>query len=225
MYKISKKYKIVISIIIVILIFFISYYIYSKDEDSKIILQENNIIEENSKENSQNDNSNIIVHISGSVVNEGIVELKVNSRVSDAIQKAGGLKEDANISKINLAYILEDGMKIYIPSKNDKEELNETVTNSEYKSDETNRYVIKSSETNSKDNSNKVSNSNSSKVNINNATQTELETLPGIGPSTALKILTYRKENGKFNSIDDIQNVSGIGENKFNKIKELICVK
>ena len=61
-------------------------------------------------------------------------------------------------------------------------------------------------------------------VNINNATQTELETLPGIGPSTALKIISYRNENGQFSSIEDIKNVSGIGDNKFESIKDLICV-
>lgn len=61
-------------------------------------------------------------------------------------------------------------------------------------------------------------------VNINTATQTELETLPGIGTSTALKIVNYRNENGKFESIEDIKNVSGIGEAKFNNIKRLICI-
>ena len=63
-----------------------------------------------------------------------------------------------------------------------------------------------------------------SKVNINVATQSELESLPGIGPSTALKIVNYRKENGKFKTIDDIKQVSGIGDSKFNNIKNLIAV-
>lgn len=62
------------------------------------------------------------------------------------------------------------------------------------------------------------------KVNINTATQTQLETLPGIGPSTASKIVSYRKENGKFKSIEDIKKVSGIGGSKFDKIKDFICV-
>ena len=64
----------------------------------------------------------------------------------------------------------------------------------------------------------------SSIVNINTATQTELETLPGIGPSTALKIINYRKENGKFSSIEDLKNVSGIGDNKFEALKKYITV-
>ena len=61
-------------------------------------------------------------------------------------------------------------------------------------------------------------------VNINTATQTELETLPGIGPSTALKIINYRKENGKFSNIEDLKNVNGIGENKFEALKKYITV-
>ncbi len=65
----------------------------------------------------------------------------------------------------------------------------------------------------------------SEKVNINTATQTELETLPGIGPSTAMKIITYRKEKGKFMKKEEIKEVSGIGESKYNKIKDLIVVK
>ena len=62
------------------------------------------------------------------------------------------------------------------------------------------------------------------KINLNKATQTELETLPGIGPSTAEKIIEYRKENGNFKNIEDIMNVNGIGESKYNKIKDLISV-
>ena len=68
------------------------------------------------------------------------------------------------------------------------------------------------------------SSTNKSKVNINTAPQTELETLPGIGPSIALKIINYRNENGKFSSIDEIKNVSGIGDSKFENIKKYITV-
>ena len=63
------------------------------------------------------------------------------------------------------------------------------------------------------------------KININKAAQTEIETLPGIGPSTALKIINYRNEHGKFKNIEDIKNVSGIGDPKFENIKEYICVE
>lgn len=65
---------------------------------------------------------------------------------------------------------------------------------------------------------------NTNLININTATQTELETLTGIGPSTALKIINYREENGKFNTIEDIKNVPGIGDSKYEAIKNEICV-
>ena len=102
-------------------------------------------------------------------------------------------------------------MKINIPSKNDNS--NENINNTE-------NYITKE-KLNSSNNTNSAK---TSKININSATQTELETLPGIGPSTALKIINYRKEKGKFNKIEDIKNVNGIGESKFNKIKEFIKI-
>lgn len=72
------------------------------------------------------------------------------------------------------------------------------------------------------ENTSKTKEKQNAKININTATQTELETLPGIGPSTALKIIAYRKEKGKFKTIEDIKEVSGIGESKFNNIKDSI---
>ena len=112
----------------------------------------------------------------------------------------GGLKENACLDDINLAYKLEDGMKIDIPTKQEKQENISTQNN-----------IISNNKQNTK-------------ININTATQTELETLSGIGASTALKIINYRKENGNFSSIEDIKNVSGIGESKYSSIKDSITV-
>ena len=116
-------------------------------------------------------------------------------------------------------------MKIHIPTEKEMESQKEM---------EVKEYITKSSgsniEDNSKSNSNSIQNSGSTtliqntKININTATQTQLETLPGIGPSTAIKIINYREQQGKFKSIEDIKNVSGIGDNKFKNIKDLICV-
>lgn len=147
----------------------------------------------------------IVVHITGQVVNQGIVKLEEGSRVIDAIEAAGGAKADANLSKINLAYLLEDGMKLYVPSVKDKED--EEYISSSSSNGET---------TNSKE---------ALKVNINTATSEELQKLPGIGASMASRIITYRKENGKFSKIEDLKNVSGIGDAKFNNIKSYIYVK
>ena len=241
MNKLNKKYKIVIVTIITILFSVITYYIYANTDDEEII-SDNEVLVQNStddvekqiKENEVIDNkvNTIIVHIDGCVSKPGVIELKENSRISDAIEKAGGTTKDADISEINLAFLLEDGMKVYIPSHNDKKEENSMEDN--YK--DINSYVTSDSgvqsiesniNTKSSSNSNKSNSKKSSnaKVNINTATQSELENLPGIGEATALKVINYRNENGKFSAIEDIKNVKGIGDSKFEKIKDLICVK
>ena len=150
----------------------------------------------------------IIIHITGEVVSQGIVKIKKDSRLADVIEKAGGTTAEADLSKVNLAYQVKDGQKIYIPNINDNEkEIQQYITQ-----DAGANIIIEDRE-------------NKSKVNINTATQAELETLSGVGPSTALKIINYREENGKFKQIEDIKNVPGIGEAKFENLKEEICVQ
>ncbi len=207
MYNLKQKQKIILGIIIAIIIGCICYYVYAREEESTTENLENNleIQEEMTKE--EYSDETILVHVSGAVKKEGVIELKINSRISDAIEKAEGIREDACIEDINLAYKLEDGMKIHIPTKQEKEEKKEE----EYVTTLSGIYTNQE-ETEKKD----------TKVNINTATQTQLETLPGIGPSTAMKILDYRKEKGKFTKIEEIKEVEGIGETKFNKIKDLI---
>lgn len=155
--------------------------------------QEN--LEEN--ENTKVETETIKIHITGEINNPGIIELNAGDRVSDAIEKAGGATQNADLSKVNLAYILSDGEKIYIPNYNDEEDVKFTVS----------------------------SEGKNNKVNINTADLEVLQKLSGIGKSTAEAIIEYREKNGKFSSIDDIKNVSGIGESKFEKIKDDICVK
>lgn len=165
------------------------------------------IIEENVEENQ------IYVHITGEVNNPGVIVLKEGSRVVDAINVAGGTTANADLTKINLVYILEDGMKVNIPNNTDLQEESDF------------EYITKKSGEGREDLQSNSDNIDSKvMVNINNATQTELESLPGIGPSLALKIIKYRKENGKFSSIEDIKNVSGIGESKFNDLKKYITI-
>ena len=229
--RVNKKILFLSAIIILLLI---GYYLHYKNSNSHEQFEENSNIEEFSvyeensgqnleKDENENDINNniekenkemIIVHITGEVRNWGVIELDIGSRVIDAVNKAGGFTENADTEKINLAYELSDGIKIYIPSKNETEE--NIITTPKYIVTDSGEDIImgeKEMEENKK-----------VLVNINQATQTELETLPGIGPSIALKIITYREENGEFLNIEDIKNVSGIGENKFKNIKELICV-
>lgn len=203
----NKKNKILLIVIVAIVAISSYYFIFDRKEEIKT----NDQIENNSNEQQLEKNENIIVHVSGAVNKEGIVELKNNSRIIDAIDKAGGLKDEADITNINLAYIIEDGMKIHIPSKEEKESTIIVESNIDSGTVEQSNEI-------------KSNNNKKLKININTATKTDLETLPGIGESTALKIIEYRKEKGKFKLIEDIKQVNGIGENKFNKIKELITV-
>lgn len=136
----------------------------------------------------------------------GIIEIKEGSRLADAIDAAGGLTEKADVNKINLAYVVQDGQKINIPDVN-------SVENDSYITENIGENIIIEDI--------KVK---TKLVNINTATQTQLESLSGVGPSTALKIIKYREDNGKFKTIEDIKNVPGIGDSKFQAIKNEICV-
>lgn len=200
----NLKKMIILGIIVVIIIIYCVYN-YIKENKYEEVIQEDVYI--SVKENKIQEEKNIIIlHITGAVKNPGIVQIEEGARLIDAIEAAGGTTENADTSKINLAYILSDGQKIYIPSF-----LDEKIEN--YIEDNIGENIIIEN-----------TNSNINLVNINTATQTELETLTGIGPSLALKIINYRKENGKFKTIEDIKNVSGIGDAKFEAIKNEICV-
>lgn len=229
MKKLNLKQKKIIAIILIILVIIAYYYLYLKNSTEEISNQDlevNNTQESNqTNETEKETEETIVVHISGAVNIEGIVELEAGSRIANAIEKAGGVKENADMTDINLAYPLEDGMKIHIPTK----EETEANKNNENMIDES--YVTSSSggvsskeDTNSIQGSSKSTTSNE-KVNINTATQEELDTLPGIGPSIASKIIDYREQNGKFNSIEEIKEVSGIGDAKYEKIKDSITIK
>lgn len=203
--NLNKKQKIILTVVAIIIIFIIGIFLINKDKNAENEYQQY-IVNENEEANEKDlEKEKIIIHVIGEVQNTGIVELEEGARISDIIEAAGGSTENADLSKVNLAYEVEDGQKVYIPSILDKEV-------EQYVTAESGDGVI-GEETNNK------------LVNINTATQTELETLSGIGPSTALKIIKYREENGKFKNIEDIQNVPGIGDSKFENIKESICVK
>ena len=152
----------------------------------------------------------IIVHITGEVKNTGILVLKEEARIADAIESAGGATEEADLNKINLAYTLKDGQKIYIPNKEDEENI---------------AYITEGSGNNvSVENGDESEMKEKIKININTASQAELEELPGIGEAIASRIIEYREENGVFNKIEDLLNVKGIGDAKFAEIKEYVVV-
>ena len=185
-------------IIILIIIKIIDFY-YEKNSNKDINLSRF-ITEEKETEGEK---EKIKVYITGEVVNEGVIELEEGSRIVDAIEKAGGMTENANIKHVNLAYELEDGQKIYIPNIN---EIDVEIIN-----DELGGIIEEESKLQT--------------ININKANVSELQNLNGIGENLATSIVKYREENGYFKNIEDLKNVPGIGENKYENIKEYIKVK
>jgi len=153
----------------------------------------------------------IQVHVSGAVQNPGVYALPPGSRVQDAIEAAGGLTENADLSELNLAAPLEDGSLIRIPAR---QPTATPAPKSPSAPQVTSPPAVESPPTEGE----------TTLININTATQEELETLSGIGPVTAQKIIAYREENGPFTTIEEIQKVSGIGPVTFEKIKDFITV-
>lgn len=149
----------------------------------------------------------IFVHVSGAVKAPGLVEVSPGSRVADAVQAAGGFAEDASIDSVNLARSLVDGEQIIVTVRKSGAEA-ET-------SDTTQGSV---------ENTGADGGTQSGKVNLNAADESALVTLPGIGPSTAAKIVADRMANGSFQSVDDLTRVPGIGEKKLESIRDLVYV-
>lgn len=212
----GKQRKIVTTIGVIVAII-VMFFIYQRagsnefiEKDEEILLVQNtsssNQVNVSDKEEAE---EIIIVHIAGAVKSPGVVRLKQGSRMEDAIEMAGGLTEDSDISNVNLAYVLDDGVKIVIPEKGSNQEVNEIIN-----SDIGENVILES------DSKREVK---TSLVNINKASQSELESLSGVGSSLASKIIEYRNSNGKFSNIEDIKKVSGIGDSKYEAIKDFIC--
>ena len=138
----------------------------------------------------------LYVYVCGSVARPGVYALEEGSRIVAAVEAAGGFLEDAATESVNLAALLKDGMQIVIP---DMKEAASVQVQSGISQD--------------------------GRVNLNRATVEELCTLQGIGESKAEAILAYREEIGAFTSVEQIQNVTGIGENLYKQIKESIYIE
>jgi competence protein ComEA len=145
----------------------------------------------------------IVVHVTGAVPRPGVYALAQGARVQDAISAAGGFLAEAEKSGINLARALEDGEQLNIPYMEGASPVIGTEFPPFAATEES---------------------SSSELININIASQAELETLPGIGPTTAQSIIEYREQNGPFVSTQDIINVPGIGPGTYERIKDLITV-
>ena len=156
----------------------------------------------------------IAVHVVGAVPRPGLYEFAEGARVQDAIDAAGGLLTSANVDSINLAALLEDGQQLDIPYKEGEEP---SAEDSGGGGDDLNLPGGTEEPTDTGGGENEL-------ININTASLEELDSLPGIGPSIAQRIIDYRDQNGPFAAIEDILNVSGIGPSTFDQIKDLITV-
>ena len=222
--ELNLKQKIIIIIIpLIMIITIVSYAIMNMvrnsetQEDNFEELEYSNLDNEIDKNEDSNEliEKHIIVYVAGEVNHEGLVDLIEGERISDAITKAGGLKENANISEINMAYQMQDGEKLFIPSKV-KEGTEESKT-------EEKTYITKANGEGIVSSNPSKSNTSSKKININTASKDELMKISGVGESTANKIISYR-ENKKFNSIEEIKNIPGIGDSKYESMKEEITI-
>ncbi|MDI3094722.1 helix-hairpin-helix domain-containing protein [Priestia megaterium] len=153
--------------------------------------------------NSSQDSPFVMVDIKGAVQKPGVYQLPKDARVKDALAQAGGATKEANLRQLNLASKLQDEMAVYIPAAGEEIPPSSPVSS------------ISSSGTSN----------DQPLVNINTANTDELQTLNGIGPSKASAIVSYREENGLFQTVEDLGKVSGIGEKSLEKIKAQITVQ
>ena len=172
--------------------------------------------EEDKKENISSE-TGIFVHIDGYVNNPGVYQIKENERINILIDKAGGLKNGYSIKNINLAAKLSDGDKVYIPSIEEEKTLGNQNNNISVN-------TVGKHTNNGNNSNNNVNITKNNKININTANVSELKQITGIGESTANKIIDYRENVGKFKKIEDIKEVKGIGDSKFESLKNKITI-
>lgn len=237
-YRYRKVILIVTLIFITIVsatgVFVCKYKLKKDDKNNSKVLISNKKQEENTTDNELEIKDDATtkeykVDIKGEIINPGIYSLKVGSRVDDVIKQAGGLKDTADTSVINLSKKIQDEMVIIIYSKSQVQDFSKTketetkVITSCITPDES--EVIKNDaciETDTPSDSNK--DQSTEKISINSADKNTLMTLTGIGEGKALNIIKYREQNGPFKSIEELKNVDGIGESIYDKIKENITL-
>lgn len=169
--------------------------------------QSEEVIREDAAEATENTmTEKIMVDVKGAVKSPGVYELTTVDRVIDAIERAGGYTADAQSAAVNHAQKLQDEMVIYIPKTG--EEPTQSFANGQTTS-------LPATSADPLDD----------KVDLNSADEERLKTLPGIGPSKAQAIIAYREESGPYRTIEDLKNVSGIGDKTFEKLKDKIMVK
>ena len=187
--------------------------------DNKVKVSENNVQIETSTEKSDDtskQNSDIAVYISGEVKKPQVVKMKTGDRLVDAVEKCGGMTKDADLNAINLALLLKDEAHYLISKIGDTSIVSQQNYVNQSSTDDKSINSISSVDT---------SNSSKSTININTADKTALMSLPSIGEKTAQKIIDYRENNGKFQTKEELKNVTGIGDKKYSQLEEFITVE
>lgn len=174
------------------------------------------VAEESDKEKETQGGGKIFIDIAGEVKNPGVYEVTSDSRIFEAIEKAGGLTEKADTTNVNQAETVKDGQKISIPKKG------ATAQSSGGSGGEPSQTT--SAPASNAQNSAGTDPASGAKININSADSSQLQTINGIGPSTAEKIIRYRTSKGAFKSIDDLKKVNGIGDKKLEKLRPYVTI-
>lgn len=236
-----KKHIIISSILLVFLLLsvFIYYKTYNDNKDKDVKIADAVVLEKEVVEELEETNEEVViteeyyVDIKGAVTNPGVYKLSSDSRVNDVVNLAGGVTTDADTRCINLSKKIKDEMVIYVYTK---QEVSEMYKEEEKKEDNVifnniinDAYVdytnpeseITDTNTGLNDSEEVVT----GKININTADITLLTTLPNIGESKAKAIIDKRNELGVFNTIEQLKEVSGIGDSTFEKLKDLITVE
>ena len=206
----------------------------SGEQDSNGIIQS----EDEKEAENRKIQKEIAVHICGAVNHPGVYYLEENQRLHEAIDKAGGFREDADEDYLNQALVLEDGMKIVVPTREevllegtaleaeDKSSVSgesADLSKNIFDSQESQKTALEEGFLHKKEDTDETP-EQAQKIDLNTADETLLCTLPGIGESRAKSIIAYRQENGPFRSTEDVMKVSGIKEAAYAKIKDYIMV-
>ncbi|WP_175990974.1 helix-hairpin-helix domain-containing protein [Bacillus sp. Marseille-Q1617] len=210
MHPIIEKHKsilVIAAIAAIILAFYLLGFSESKTEEGKfaavnIEAEEPKAVEADTSENPAlpEEDTSVFVDVKGEVKEPGLYEVRKGERLKFVIDKAGGFTPQADRNLINLAIKVTDEMLIYVPEIGEVVSAVPVIQGNQGSTEET-------------------------KINLNEASEEEFESLPGIGPAKAATFVQYREENGPFTKIEDIKNISGIGDKTFEKLKEYIFVQ
>ncbi len=216
-----RKQIIIASAILILIVTTSIVYINIRPKEKPKIKEEKIALKKEKKETKEEAIEEYKVDIKGEVINPGIYTLKKYSRIIDCIELAGGLTENANTTVLNLSKKITDEMVIIVYSNAEVAEFKKTK---ELEKQVQDSCIQKNEDSLKNDACIDDDSSNTSLISINIATEDELSSLSGIGPSKAKQIVEYRTTNGPFKTIEDIKQVPGIGDSIFAQIKDYITI-